>query len=95
MFDSAGHFQSLIAEFYIAQGSSQKMTLAASNSFIGHASALFDSITIGAKDFFYESAKEKGSADFTVSIGRGSSSLLTNTVDVLTGSVGEIPRAVA
>ncbi len=95
VFDSVAHFQSLIAEFYIAQGSSQKMALLASNSLIGNPSGLFDSIAIGAKDFFYEPAKAKGSADFIVSIGRGSSSLLTNTVGGLIGSVGEIPRAVA
>ena len=63
------------------------MTLIASNSMIGSTSALFDSISVGAKDFL-------GSADFIVSIERGSSSLHTGTVGCLVGSVGEIPSAV-
>lgn len=92
-FDSVAHFQSLIAEFYISQGSSQKMTLLTSNSVIGNPSALFDSIAIGAKDFFVEPAKAKGSAEFIVGIGRGSQSLLSNTVGGLVGWIGEIPRA--
>lgn len=95
VFDSVAHFRSLIAEFYISQGASQKMTLLTSNSLIGNPSALFDSIAIGAKDFFVEPAKAKSSGDFIVGIGRGSHSLLTNTVGGLVGSIGEIPRAVA
>eukprot|EP00737_Agarophyton_chilense_P003396 gb/GEZJ01003975.1/.p1 GENE.gb/GEZJ01003975.1/~~gb/GEZJ01003975.1/.p1 ORF type:complete len:3742 (-),score=436.98 gb/GEZJ01003975.1/:2287-13221(-) len=93
--DTTAHFRSLIVEFYISQGSNQKMVLLASNSLIGNPSALFDSIAIGARDFFVEPANAKGSADFIASIGRGSSSLLTNTVGGLVGSLGEIPRAVA
>eukprot|EP00178_Gracilaria_changii_P005588 TRINITY_DN1932_c0_g1_i1.p1 TRINITY_DN1932_c0_g1~~TRINITY_DN1932_c0_g1_i1.p1 ORF type:complete len:4003 (-),score=421.76 TRINITY_DN1932_c0_g1_i1:2311-14319(-) len=93
--DTTAHFRSLIAEYYISQGSNQKMVLLASNSLIGNPSALFDSIAIGTRDFFVEPANAKGSADFIASIGRGSSSLLTNTVGGLVGSLGEIPRAVA
>lgn len=95
MFDSVSHFRSLITEFYVSQGSNQKMVLLASNSLIGNPSALFDSIAIGTRDFFVEPANAKGSADFIASIGRGSSSLLTNTVGGLVGSIGAIPRAVA
>ncbi len=95
VFDTTEHFRSLIAEFYISQGSNQKMTLLTSNSLIGNPSALFDSIAIGARDFFVEPAKAKGSADFIAGIGRGSSSLFTNTVGGIVGSLGGIPRAVA
>lgn len=95
MFDSISHFRSLITEYYVAQGSNQKIVLLASNSLIGNPSALFDSIAIGTRDFFVEPANAKGSADFVASIGRGSSSLLTNTVGGLVGSIGAIPRAVA
>lgn len=95
MFDSVSHFRSLITEYYVAQGSNQKIVLLASNSLIGNPSALFDSIAIGTRDFFVEPANAKGSADFIASIGRGSSSLLTNTVGGLVGSIGAIPRAVA
>lgn len=95
VFDATSHFRSLIAEYYISQVSNQKMVLLASNSLIGNPSALFDSIAIGTRDFFVEPANAKGSADFIASIGRGSSSLLTNTVGGLVGSLGEIPRAVA
>lgn len=95
VFDSISHFRSLITEFYVTQGSNQKIVLLASNSLIGNPSALFDSIAIGTRDFFVEPANAKGSADFIASIGRGSSSLLTNTVGGLVGSIGAIPRAVA
>lgn len=95
MFDSVSHFRSLITEFYVTQGSNQKMVLLASNSLIGNPSALFDSIAIGTRDFFVEPANAKGSADFIASIGRGSSSLLTNTVGGLVGSIGAIPKAMA
>lgn len=95
MFDTTSHFRSLITEFYVSQGSNQKMTLLTSNSLIGNPSALFDSIAIGTRDFFVEPASAKGSADFIASIGRGSSSLLTNTVGGIVGSLGGIPRAVA
>lgn len=95
VFGSASHFRSLIVEFYLAQCSNQRMVLLASNSLIGNPSALFDSIAIGTRDFFVEPANAKGSADFIASIGRGSSSLLTNTVGGLVGSLGAIPRAVA
>ncbi|CDF40534.1 unnamed protein product [Chondrus crispus] len=95
VFDTASHFRSLITEYYVSQGSNQKMVLLASNSLIGNPSALFDSIAIGTRDFFVEPANAKGSADFIASIGRGSSSLLTNTVGGIVGSLGGIPRAVA
>lgn len=95
VFDTTAHFRSLITEFYVAQGSNQKIVLLASNSLIGNPSALFDSIAIGTRDFFVEPANAKGSADFIASIGRGSSSLLTNTVGGIVGSLGGIPRAVA
>ena len=83
MFDSVGKFQSLVAEFYIAQGSSKKIALFDSYSLNGNPSALLDSIAIGAKDFIYETAKAKDSEDFIVSIGRGLSSLLTNMVGIV------------
>lgn len=95
MFDTTSHFCSLITEFYVSQGSNQKMALLTSNPLIGNPSALFDSIAIGTRDFFVEPANAKGSADFIASIGRGSSSLLTNTVGGIVGSLGGIPRAVA
>ena len=95
VFDTISHFRSLIAEYYISQGSNQKMVLLASNSLIGNPSQLFDSIAIGTRDFFVEPANAKGSADFIAGIGRGSSSLLTNTVGGLVGSIGSIPRTVA
>ena len=95
MFDSVRKFQSLTAEFYVAQGSCQKMALFDSYSLIENPSALFYSIAIVAKYFFYETAKAKGSVDFFVSKERGSSSLLTNTVDGLVGSVVEITCAIA
>lgn len=95
VFDTTSHFRSLIGEYYISQGSNQKMVLLASNSLIGNPSQLFDSIAIGTRDFFVEPANAKNSADFIASIGRGSSSLLTNTVGGLVGSLGGIPRAVA
>lgn len=95
VFDTTSHFRSLIREYYVSQGSNQKMVLLASNSLIGNPSALFDSIAIGTRDFFVEPASAKGSADFIAGIGRGSSSLLTNTFGGIVGSLGCIPRAVA
>lgn len=95
VFDTTMHFQSLIAEFYVAQSLGQKMALIASNPLVGNPSALFDSIAIGTRDFFVEPSRAKGSADFIAGIGRGSSSLLTNTVGGIVGSLGGIPRAVA
>lgn len=95
VFDTTMHFQSLIAEFYVAQSFGQKMALIASNPLVGNPSALFDSIAMGTRDFFIEPSRAKGSADFIAGIGRGSSSLLTNTVGGIVGSLGGIPRAVA
>ena len=95
VFDTTSHFFSLIGKYYMSQVSNQKMVLLASNSLIGNPSALFDSIAIGTRDFFVEPANAKGSAAFIASLGRGSSSLLTNTVGGLVGSLGGIPRAVA
>lgn len=95
VFDTTTHFQSLIAEFYVAQGLGQKMALLTSNPLVGNPSALFDSIAIGTRDFFVEPARAKSSAEFIAGIGRGSSSLLTNTVGGIVGSLGGIPRAVA
>lgn len=95
VFDTTMHFQSLITEFYVAQSLGQKMALITSNPLVGNPSALFDSIAMGTRDFFVEPSRAKGSAEFIAGIGRGSSSLLTNTVGGIVGSLGEIPRAVA
>ena len=77
VFDTTTHFQSLIAEFYVAQGLCQKMALLTSNSLVGNPSALFDSIATGTRDFFVEPARAKSSAEFIAGIGRGSSFFLT------------------
>lgn len=95
VFDTISHFQSLVTEFYVAQALGQKIALLASNPLVGNPSALFDSIAMGARDFFVEPARAKGSAEFIAGIGRGSSSLLTNAVGGIVGSLGGIPRAVA
>jgi Vacuolar-sorting-associated 13 protein C-terminal/SHR-binding domain of vacuolar-sorting associated protein 13 len=95
VFDTSNHLRSLIIEYYVAQGLGQKMALLTSNPLVGNPSALFDSIAVGARDFFVEPSKAKGSAEFIAGIGRGSSSLLTNTVGGIVGSLGGIPRAVS
>lgn len=95
VFDTMLHFRSLTSEYYRAQLMSQKMSFLSANPLIGNPSALFDSIAIGTRDFFVEPARAKGSAEFVAGIGRGSSSLLTNTFGGLVGSLGGIPRAVA
>ena len=95
VFDTTTHFQSPIAEFYVAQGPGQKMALLTSNPLVGNPSALFDSIATGTRDFFVEPSRAKSSAEFIAGIGRGSSSLLTNTVRGIVGFLGGIPRAVA
>ncbi|KAK1861840.1 hypothetical protein I4F81_004420 [Pyropia yezoensis] len=93
--DTAPHFGHLVGEYYLAQLDAQKMALLSSSALVGNPSALFDSIAVGARDFFVEPARANGAADFIAGLGRGSSSLLTNTVGGLVGSLGGIPSAVA
>jgi len=93
--DTGPHFGHLVGEYYLAQLDAQKMALLSSSALVGNPSALFDSIAVGARDFFVEPARANGAADFIAGLGRGSSSLLTNTVGGLVGSLGGIPSAVA
>eukprot|EP00178_Gracilaria_changii_P010316 TRINITY_DN2_c0_g2_i2.p1 TRINITY_DN2_c0_g2~~TRINITY_DN2_c0_g2_i2.p1 ORF type:complete len:3871 (+),score=464.35 TRINITY_DN2_c0_g2_i2:339-11951(+) len=95
VFDSLHHFSALVREYYISQLSNQKMKLLASNALVGNPAALFDAVGTGAKDFFNESGKAKGSAEFIASVGRGSKSLLSHTVGGIMESVSSIPRAVS
>ncbi|KAA8497850.1 putative vacuolar protein sorting-associated protein 13A [Porphyridium purpureum] len=98
VFDSSAHLQHLFKEYYVQQLDRQKMTLVASNQLLGNPSGLFNSIAMGARDFFAEPARvssQGGSFDFLAGIGRGSSSLLTSTLGGILNSVAGIPRAVA
>jgi Vacuolar sorting-associated protein 13, N-terminal/Vacuolar-sorting-associated 13 protein C-terminal/N-terminal region of Chorein or VPS13/SHR-binding domain of vacuolar-sorting associated protein 13/UBA/TS-N domain len=95
VFDSSQHFGILVREYYLTQLNNQRMKLLASNSLIGNPAALFDSVSIGARDLFVEPGRAKGSAEFLASVGRGSRSMLANTVGGLVGSIGGIPKAVS
>ncbi len=95
LFSSRNHFFSLIRQFYETQVSAQKMKLLTSNSLVGNPSALFDSVALGARDFFAEPGKGEGSGDFLVGFGRGSKSLITHTVGGIVGSISSIPKAVS
>jgi len=95
LFSSRNHFISLIRQFYESQLSGQKMKLLTSNSLVGNPAALFDSVALGAKDFFSEPGRAKGSGDFLVGFGRGSKSLITHTVGGIVGSISGIPKAVS
>lgn len=95
VFDSAHHFTILVKEYYISQVNNQRMKLLASNSLMGNPAALFDAVGTGARDFFTEPVRAKGSAEFIAGVGRGSKSLFTHTVGGLVQSVGSIPRAVS
>ncbi|PXF46934.1 putative vacuolar protein sorting-associated protein 13E [Gracilariopsis chorda] len=95
VFDSLHHFAALVREYYMTQLSNQRMKLLASNALVGNPAALFDAVGTGAKDFFNESGKAKGSAEFIASVGRGSKSLLSHTVGGIMESVSGIPRAVS
>lgn len=95
VFDSSQHFSLLVREYYVAQLNNQRMKLLTSNSLIGNPAALFDSVSLGARDLFVEPGRAKGSVEFLASVGRGSRSLVTNTVGGLAGSIGGIPKAVS
>lgn len=95
VFDSFHHFAILVKEYYVTQLSNQRMKLLTSNSLMGNPAALFDAVGTGARDFFAEPGRAKGSADFIASVGRGSKSLLTHTVGGIVESVSGIPRAVS
>lgn len=95
VFDSLHHFAILVREYYVTQLSNQRMKLLASNALVGNPAALFDAVGTGARDFFAEPGRAKGSADFIASVGRGSKSLFTHTVGGLVDSVSSIPRAVS
>ncbi|PYD21193.1 hypothetical protein DND58_30795, partial [Pseudomonas syringae pv. pisi] len=57
----------------------QRLKLISSNSLLGNPAALFDSIALGAKDFFVEPSKAVGGRDFIMRVDRGSRSLVTHT----------------
>lgn len=95
VFDSLHHFGVLVSEYYLTQLNNQRMKLLASNSFVGNPAALFDAVGTGARDFFNEPGRSKKPADFISNVGRGSKSLLTNTVGGIMDSVSSIPRAVS
>lgn len=95
VFDTSQHFIILVREYYLTQLNNQRMKLLASNSLIGNPAALFDSVSIGARDLFVEPGRAKGSAEFLSSVGRGSKSLFAHTVSGLAGSIGGIPKAVS
>lgn len=95
LFDTWQHFLSLVSRFYLSQLSEQKLAFIASNPLIGNPSALFESIASGASDFFIEPYKARTSSDFILGLGRGSSSLITNTFSGVLGSLSGIPRAIS
>lgn len=95
VFDSLHHFGVLIRTYYVTQLDNQRIKLLTSNSLVGNPAALFDAVGTGARDFLSEPGRAKGSADFFVSVGRGSKSLFTHTVGGIVGSVSSIPRAVS
>ncbi|KAA8494978.1 putative vacuolar protein sorting-associated protein 13A [Porphyridium purpureum] len=95
VFDNVDHFRNLIGKFYLQQVNQNKYQVVASNALLGNASGLFESVSIGARDFFVEPRKAKGSVEFITSVGRGGASLISNTAGGLIGSVGGIPRAMA
>lgn len=94
-FDSLHHFGVLVRAYYVTQLSNQRLKLIASNSLVGNPAALFDAVGTGARDFFAEPGRAKGSVDFFASVGRGSKSLFTHTVGGLVQSVSSIPRAMS
>eukprot|EP00871_Galdieria_phlegrea_P005243 jgi/Galph1/571/GphlegSOOS_G5311.1 len=94
-FDTESHLRALIKEFYVSQVMNQRMKLLSSNSLFGNPAALFDSIALGAKDFFVEPSKAVGGRDFILRLDKGSKSLVTNTVGGLLNSINQIPRSLS
>ncbi|GJD08926.1 Putative vacuolar protein sorting-associated protein 13C [Galdieria sulphuraria] len=95
VFDTESHLRGLIGEYYITQVLGQRLKLISSNSLLGNPAALFDSIALGAKDFFVEPSKAVGGRDFIIRLDRGSRSLVTNTVGGLLNSINQIPRSLS
>lgn len=95
VFDTESHLRSLISEYYITQVLGQRLKLISSNSLLGNPAALFDSIALGAKDFFVEPSKAVGGRDFIIRLDRGSKSLVTKTVGGLLNSINQIPRSLS
>ncbi|GJQ10858.1 hypothetical protein GpartN1_g2649.t1 [Galdieria partita] len=95
VFDTESHLRELIGEYYVTQVLGQRLKLISSNSLLGNPAALFDSIALGAKDFFVEPSKASGGRDFIVRLDRGSRSLVTHTVGGLLNSINQIPRSLS
>lgn len=95
VFDTTQHFGLLVREYYLTQFNDQRLRLLTSNSLIGNPAALFDSVSIGARELFVEPGRAKDSAEFLASVGKGSKSLLANTVGGIVGSFGGMSRALA
>jgi len=95
VFDTESHLRGLIGEYYMTQVLGQRLKLISSNSLLGNPAALFDSIALGAKDFFVEPSKAVGGRDFIMRVDRGSRSLVTHTVGGLLNSINQIPRSLS
>lgn len=95
VFDTHQHFNDLVKTYYYTLMDNQKLKLVSSNALVGNPAALFDSISVGARDLFIEPGRAKDSEEFLACVGRGSRSLFSNTVGGIVGSLGGIPKAMA
>lgn len=93
VFETQDQILGTVQRFYLGQLKRQRLQLVVSNELLGNPSSLLDSIATGARDFFVEPVRS--TEGFFAGVGRGSTSLITNTFGGIFSSIGLIPRVLA